>query len=117
MRWDGVETSHDVGTGLLSAVRMHLPSASTMPLQRPTSEAASSQTALRSLLTLTGTILEKASSSSTTSFRKSGFIVTSAVQSANAEVTMEPDPDGRHACDLQSARRSLSERNRDNLSD
>ena len=38
MRWDGVETSHDVGTGLLSAVRMHLPSASTMPLQRPTTD-------------------------------------------------------------------------------
>ncbi len=28
MRWDGVETSHDVGTALLSAVRVRIPSSS-----------------------------------------------------------------------------------------
>ena len=110
-----METSHDVGTGLLSAVRVRIPSASSAPLQRPPpgSTICSCCTSVvvdaRKKHLVEGLDLEHD--------LLSRIGLRSDLGCRIAEVTTEPDLGGRDAPDLQAVHKGVSERNQDALSD
>jgi hypothetical protein len=85
--------------GLASAVRMHLPSASSAPLKWAQSDAPSAHPALESPLCARDAALFCSCSSSTNSFPETGFVED--LELSSAEVSTKPDPDGRLVRRLQ----------------
>ena len=110
-----METSDDVGTGLLGTVRVRTPSASAAPLQRRTSEAI-----ICSICTSAAVVARKNHLGEDLELEHDQLLQIRLHRDLGArkeQVSTEPDSGGRDAPDLQAVHTGVSDGNRDKTSD